>query len=166
MPETLRDFIAHASKSIDRIFFVNGIVRPMWHAVTRGGEELIFPPPSPDKDTAVIMVRVLFELRDVVRYVFIDEAWIVAAFGKDATPEKLAAVRQAAITGAASSPHREEVVMLAADDAVEGSLMARRKIIRPAVGRAKLGPLEYDPRGGQIAGRFVGLVPRKSATLQ
>ena len=161
-----REFIEQASGGIDRVFRRNGILRPMWHAITRDGEELVFPPPCDDKDDAVMMVRALFELRDVVRYVFIDEAWIVAAFGPDVTPEQLQRVRDAAITGATASPHREEVVMLAADDAAEGSLMARRKIIRPSHGRATLGPLEYDPRGGSIVGRFVGMVPRKHATLQ
>ena len=166
MTETLREFIGHASDAVDRIFRKTGIVRPMWHAVCRDGEEFVFPPPSPDKDTACMMVGALFELRDVVRYAFIDEAWIVAAWGKDATPEMIEAVRQAAITGASKSPHREEVVMFAADDVAEGGLMARRKIIRPSSGRAKLGPLEFDPRGGSLAGRFVGLIPRKGATLQ
>lgn len=166
MTTTLRDFVESASRNIDKIFRKQGVVRPMWHAVTRGGDELVFPTPSPDKDTAVVMVRVLFELRDVVRYVFIDEAWIVDAFGKNNTPERSEAVRQAVITGAAASPYREEVVMIAADDAAEGGLMARRKIIRPAVGRPALGPLQYDPRGGLLAGRFVGLIPRKGATLQ
>ena len=107
-------------------------------------------------------------LRDVVgaRYVLIDEAWMVAAWGPDATQEQLEAVRRAAITGATVSPARVEVVMFAADDVAEGSLMACRKIIRPARGKAALGPLEYDPRGGMVSGRFLGLVPRKSATLQ
>ena len=166
MTETLRDFIGNASDSIERVFRINGIIRPMWHAVTRDGDELVFPPPSPDKDAAVVMVRVLFELRDVVRYAFIDEAWIVEAWGPNATDADREAVRQAAITGASKSPHRQEVVMFAADDAAEGGLMARRKIIRPSSGKAKLGPLEFDPRGGSLAGRFVGLIPRKGATLQ
>lgn len=163
---TLRGFIDHASHSIDHIWRINPIVRPMWHAITRDGDELIFPPPADDKDNAVVMVRALFELRDVVRYVFIDEAWIVAAFGKDATPEQLQRVRDAAITGATASPHREEIVMFAAEDEAEGTLMARRGIIRPSHGRATLGPLQYDPRGGALVGRFLGLIPRKSATLQ
>lgn len=161
-----RDFIDKASADIDRVFRNTGAIRPMWHAVALDGEELVFPAPSPDKDTAVAMVRALFELRDVVRYVFIDEAWMVGAFGDDVTDAKREAARLAAITGATASPDREEVVMFAADDRDEGSLMACRKIIRPSRGRAKLGPLAYDPRGGMVAGRFLGLVPRKTATLQ
>lgn len=159
---TLREFIQHASGGIERVFHRTGIVKPMWHAITRDRDEMIFPPPAPDKDDAAVMVRVLFELRDVVRYVFIDEAWIVDAMGENNTPERLEAVAAAAITGATASPLREEVVMFAAEDEAEGSLMARRRIIRPAHGRATLGPLQYDPRGGTIVGRFVGLLPRKT----
>jgi len=164
--ETLRNFVDVASRNVDHIFRRNGIVRPMWHAVARDGEELVFPTPHTDKDIAVAMVRALFELRDVVRYVLVDEAWIVAAFGPNVTPEQMAAVREAVITGATASPAREEVVMLCAEDHAEGCLMARRKIIRPPSGRPKLGPLEFDPRGGELRGRFLGLLPRKSTTLQ
>jgi len=162
---TLREFVETASANIDKVFRRTGTVRPMWHAVARDGEELICPPPNPDKDIATAMLRALFELRDVVRYIFVDEAWIVEAWGPDATPEQHEAVRLAMITGATASPHRKEVVMLCAEDHAEGSLMARRMIIRPASGRPTLGPLEFDPRGGMVQGRFLGLLPRK-ATLQ
>lgn len=163
---TLREFIETASNAIDRIFRKSHVIRPMWHAVTRDGQELVFPTTMPDKDMEIAMARAIFELRDVVRYAFINEAWMVDAFGQNRTPEKLEAVRQAIETGASKSPVREEIVMISAEDEREGSLLARRKIIRPSHGHAKLGPLLLDMPGGEFAGRFVGLLPRKNAKLQ
>lgn len=162
---TLREFVETASINVERIFRKTGVIRPMIHCVTRDGQELIFPAAlHPDKDVATVMLRALFEIRDVVRYLMIDEAWIVAALGKDATPEQLAAVREAAITGAKASPARVEVVMLCSEDHVEGQLMGRREIVRPAGRRPHLGPLQIDPQGGMLHGRFVGLLPRPAAT--
>ncbi|WP_245285001.1 hypothetical protein [Bradyrhizobium sp. th.b2] len=51
-------------------------IAPMWHAITSDGETLIEPHPTfLGKDMAAAMMRVFFDLRDVVRYVYIGEAW-------------------------------------------------------------------------------------------
>ena len=164
---TLREFIETASHNVEKIFRKTGVIRPMVHCVTRDGEVLVFPSLDGDKDVAALMMRALFELRDVVRYVLIDEAWIVEALGENATPEKIAAVKKAAITGASASPDRVEVVMFCAEDHAEGQLMGRRQIIRPQGPYAKppyLAPIEIDPEGGMLQGRFVGLLPRPAMT--
>jgi hypothetical protein len=133
-------------------------VKPMWHAITRDGVALVCPTMLADKDAEVAMARAVFELRDVVRYLFIDEAWMVEAIGPDVTPEQRAAVELAVITGATASPARQEVVMFSGEDQAEGAVMARRLIIRQGA-HATLGPLQFDPPGGQMVGRFVGLLP-------
>jgi len=156
---TLREFVETASRNIDTIFRRTGRIRPMVHCVTRDGDELIFPSTGEDKDTFALMMRALFELRDVVRYVMMDEAWMVEAGNDEAV------MREAIKHGATASPARVEIVMFSAEDHAEGQLMAFRKIIRPEGKLPYLDPLQASPDGGMLSGRFVGLLPRKS-TLQ
>lgn len=56
-------------------------------------------------------------------------------------------------------PGRKEVLLFSAEDQAEGSIMAMRDIIRPARGRARLGPLDLKAGHGTLEGRMVGLLP-------
>lgn len=163
---TLRQFIEGASHRSEKIFRERGELLPMWHCCRRDGGQHVFGALSQSKDVHVMLIRAYFELNNVVRYCFIDEAWIVAAIDNP-TPEQLAAVERAAITGAAASPARQEVVMFTAEDHAEGMLMARRFIIRRPHTPPTLGPLLVDPPGGELEGRMIGLLPRpNTARLQ
>jgi hypothetical protein len=125
----------------------------MYHAVTEGGEELVFSPPAPDKDTSVAMVRALFVIRKVVRYVFIDEAWLLEAKGGLDPADLLRAARK----GISGHPDRREVLLLNAEDRHGGHIMGRRYILRPEHGKPKLSPMTILGHD-ETAGRMVGLL--------
>jgi hypothetical protein len=158
----LRAMLAYASDFCERRFAEHGEIVPMWHAVTASGENIIQPRPPLDKDTAVAMIRALFEIRNVVRYVFFDEAWTLL---KLVGPDEMARIDR---DGLAIHPERVEVVVFQGEDAEWGQITAQRKIIRPAAGKPYLAPLELledlahlpPDRGAiQSSGRMVGLLP-------
>jgi hypothetical protein len=157
----LRDLIAFTSNFCDRQFAAKGMIIPIWHAVTSTGESLIQTAPCDDKDLSVAMIRALFDIRDVVRYVFMDEAWTLARMLQ---PDEQAKIRR---EGLANHPDRIEVVMIQGEDRDCGQIMLHRDIIRPAKGRPYLGPLQslddlpFIPHGARVQseGRMVGLLP-------
>jgi hypothetical protein len=109
------------------------------------------------------MMRALFTIMPVKRYLFVDEAWIIerSAHGEDADLAKYLAEHDGSIS---QHPDRKEIVMFCGEDAEFGTLMARRVIVRPANGRAFLAPLAFADKEGcnHFEGRMVGLLPRKS----
>jgi hypothetical protein len=157
----LRELIAFTSGQCDKIFARTGVIYPMWHAITSAGESFIETPRFDDKDVAVAMIRALFDLKDVVRYVFIDEAWTLHRMIQPDEEEKI--WRE----GLSKHPDRVEVVMIQGEDRDYGQIVAQRAIIRPAKGRAYLGPLQtlddlpFMPAGAHVQseGRMVGLLP-------
>ena len=157
----LRDLIAYASEFCDRYFADHRAVHPIWLAVTSSGEQFWEVSPLPDKDLSIAMIRALFHIRDVVRYVFVDEAWTVARMLNHGEFER--AQRE----GLEHFPGRIEVVMVSGEDRECGQLMAQREIIRPQKGKPYLGPLTmledlpFMPAGahGESAGRLIGLLP-------
>jgi hypothetical protein len=161
----LRDMIAFASVQCDRIFATTGVLHPLWHAVTSSGETLIETPPFNDKDMAVAMIRALFDLKDVVRYVFVDEAWTLL---KMVQPDEMKVIER---EGLSKHPERVEIVMIQGEDSEYGQIVTHREIIRPAKGKAYLGPIQtlddmpHVPPGGtvQSQGRMVGLLPVRGA---
>jgi hypothetical protein len=162
----LRDLIAFASDFCDRIFKAKGEIYPMWHAVTSDGKDIPIVSPLEDKDLSVAMIRALFDLRDVVRYVYIDEAWTLSRMVR---PDEDEQVRR---EGISKHPDRVEIVMITGEDReYGGQLMAHRNIIRPRKGKPYLGPLQsiedlpFIPPGGAATteGRMVGLLPVRGA---
>ena len=107
------------------------------------------------------MIGALFDLADVVRYVFIDEAWTLKRMIRPDEEEKI--YRE----GLSKHPERVEVVMIQGEDRDYGQIAAHRNIIRPAKGKPYLGPLQtlgdlpFVPHGAavQSEGRMVGLLP-------
>lgn len=159
----LRKMIASASDFCAEMFARTGEIAPMWHAVKRNGYNMITPhPTSVDKETAAAMMRALFELRDVVRCLFISEAWI----GESQTVEGINKL-QAWVDEHGSIedyPGRVEVVAFMAEDIEAGQLTAHRRIER-AGGQPRLGPLEVnDLIGVESSGRMIGMLPRQSRT--
>lgn len=154
---TPHDMITQASPGVEAIFLKNGRMLPMYDALTRDGDRLIFHPPHRDKETAIAMVRALFEAKDVVAYLFVDEAWAL-------TTKDLSVLKRSSIS---DHPDRIEIVAFTAEAENSGMLCARRRIIRPVHGRAHLGPLEIDETfSANLHGRMTGLLPRRSGPLQ
>jgi hypothetical protein len=162
--QDLRGMIDYASKFCERQFAKKGVISPMWHAVMSSGEWMYLPGPRVSKDLAVALIRATFETNDVVRYVFIDEAWTLVK--KDIGKDELA---QIDAHGLRDHPGRVEVVMISAEDCDTGMFMAQRRIIRPARGRPYLDKLEMmidpttrdDDGAFSSEGRMTGLLPKR-----
>ena len=152
---SLQDFIKFVDRRIVAIFKSTGVLYPMWHAITETGDHRIVTPPG-DKDTASALMRAYFDLNDVVRYVFVDEAWTFMA-PADISPTELNRIMKA---GLEDHPGRVEVVMYQAEDARAGSATAHRVIVRPSRGKPVLGPLSFFETT-QSEGRFVGMLPQR-----
>jgi hypothetical protein len=155
-----RDMIAAASAVCEKRFAREGALSPIWHLVTADGGNIITATPNLSKDEASIVLRALFELRQVVRYLFVDEAWTIDQPVDDAVLARI--TRE----GVAAQPGRIEIVMFSGEDRECGQLLARRRIIRPAKGKPYLGPLKYTDVRGETSGRFVGMLPAPRGAKQ
>jgi hypothetical protein len=155
---TLRQFVEYAAKQAARIFEKQGQLLPMYHAIDATGKDLIFPSPSQDKDKAVAIVRQILAEAGATRVAYMDEAWSVDNRESGADVEEI----YRAGGSISQHPDRIEIIMVSAEDATEGIIMAHRKIFRHG-GRAVLGKLEIL-EGGGLEGRMVGLLPRSPAT--
>jgi hypothetical protein len=159
-PELVR-LLDHASMFVEQAFRHQGVIHPVWIAVDPSGKELVVPTPVPfvspaAKDYATIMVRAMFALSSVTRYVFICESWVLLA--EDAPIDMEAVQRH----GIADHPGRREVVVLTAESERSGLLCGLRHIIRPSKGRARLGPLVVEQRAGlTVEGRMSSMLPGK-----
>ena len=149
---TLHDLIEVGSRYAEGLFAKKGALVPTYHAITADQSCLIIPMPPIEKDLALRIVRELFVAKDVVAYVFVDEAWTVLS------NEEHLQVRPS------EHPERREVVILSAESELEGALFARREIIRPDRHKPYLGPLEILPYK-ESKGRLVGMLARRT-TLQ
>lgn len=158
---TLQEFVTDCSEAAAKVFHLRGQLSPMWHAVTRAGEYLMISSPHPDKDTVAALMRALFELRDVTRYVFIDEAWQLDVKRRPGEDVEALTARVRNFGGTVQGhPDRVEVLMSSGEDETAGMVTARRVIIRPQHGKAFLGPLEiYTPELSE--GRMVGMLPKR-----
>jgi hypothetical protein len=156
---TLRQFIEHAAKQAAKIFEKNGQLLPMYHAVDSAGKDLIFPSPSADKDKAVAIVRKVLAEAGATRVAYMDEAWSID--NREAGDVDVEEIYRSG-RSISEHPDRIEIIMISAEDASEGIIMAHRKIFRHG-DRAVLGKLEIL-EGGGLEGRMVGLLPRSPAT--
>jgi hypothetical protein len=98
-------------------------------------------------------VRRLFVVKNVVAYVFIDEAWMVDKAGRKAEGLEAWVMQH----GTKNHPDRREIVMFLAED-LTGQMSAHRFILRPEHGKPKLSPLKFIPASAQSHGRMVGLL--------
>jgi hypothetical protein len=151
----LREMFDGASDWAFKCFKQTGGIVQFWFVATANGEHFAVPPPLPqDPDASVILIRALFSMRDVIRYVFVSEAWTV-----DTTDANEAEIARR--LGARNHPRRVEVVAFSGEDHESRNLTARRRIIRPQNAKPYLGPLEWDEPWDQSEGRIVGLLPIK-----
>lgn len=147
----LREMITSASQTCEETFAEEHEIRPMFHAFTADGNYLVLSPPFEDKDHEIMMVREMFKMQDVVRYVFMVEAWTLS--------RPLSAKEIETTDSIHDHPERVEIVMIQAEDYEAGEIHARRPIIRPANAKPYLGPLEIIGRLERAHGRMVGLLP-------
>jgi hypothetical protein len=157
--DLVRGMIDRLSKMAEEKFAKYGGIAPLWFALASNGDTFIIPKMGPDKDLQAQFVRYIFREKDVIAYVFMDEAWVV-----EATMDTQEAVtKMSATVGLEHHPDRREVVVIHAEDETS-NLSFHRDIIRPAGGRVFLGPL-IDDHFSHSEGRFVGMLPRRG-TLQ
>lgn len=156
MTEKLRDLLELASKGAEKVFAATGELLPMWHAETAAGVQMLVPsPPTANKDLAARLIKALFEERNVVRFVFFDEAWTLLSVSRE----------EAIASGDLSiHPERVEVVMFAAEDREGGFLLGYRHILRAEDKKPTLGPLVVE-QSLEAEGRIVGMLPGRG-TLQ
>jgi hypothetical protein len=150
-PGTLRDLIEWAANQIDKRFKHVGRVLPMWHAET-ASETLVIAATFQHKDATTAALTELFRDERVLRYLFIDEAWVV----KQDTGIDPADLKRMRKVGISEHPDRQEIVMISGEDA-NGTMTATREIIRPAKGKARLGPLSIDTYTS-MESRFGGML--------
>jgi hypothetical protein len=148
--QQLLDLVEMISNAADSEFAARGAVPATWVAVTAAGEKMVQRPPTDDKDFNAALMRALFEAADVVRYVYVDEAWTLTSTSKEA-------IARASREGLADHPDRREVLMITGEDRDAGQVMTHRDILRPKRGKAHLGPLVRDDFP-QSEGRMVGLL--------
>jgi hypothetical protein len=120
---------------------------------------VVVPTPVPfvdhaAKDRATRVVRAMFEFTGVTRYVFVCESWLLT---NDAGIDLDAAQRD----GISQHPDRQEVIILMGESDISGLFFGRRNIVRPAKGKAKLGPLVVDQHDGlAVHGPMASMLPR------
>jgi len=155
---TLREFVEDIDRGVVAPMFARrGAFPATWFVIERSGDQAIVPAPNTDKDTASAIMRALLEIVGATRCVFVDEAWTVIAKDEEAS----AAIRAITRDGSLENfPGRDEIVMYSAEDAREGGMTARRKIIREPGKKPRLGPLVIDDGWTRSEGRFVGMLPR------
>lgn len=142
------------------------MIAPMWHAMDDDGQHYIIPQPSPNKDISAALIRMIFEEMKIVRYLFIDEAWVVR-FPKGMPQEQVKKEMRAwGNRSLKDHPYQKEFIIFYIEDAQEGNVEAEREIIREGDAKPRLGPLNILGRAKMSEGRFVGLLPNLKGTQQ
>jgi hypothetical protein len=146
---TLHELFEIAKRNAALIFYRDGEVSPIWHAVPAHGPHMLCATPWHDddeKDIAVSFLRDKFKEYNVVRFVFVVEAWVVQ--GKHA------------LSGPQPSQHpdRREVLRISAEDRDGSTMSGHYYILRPEHGPATLSEFHEDPKGYAFAGRMSGLL--------
>lgn len=152
----LKSMIEFASAQAEKLFRIQGVIYPLYHCIKTNGDNAILNQMDRDKDLSVAMTVAWMQLNDVDRYVFMDEAWIVddrkGQIGLDM--EKIRRM------GISKHPDRREIVMFSAENRRGEQLTAKRFILRPETGKARLSPLVIDEAFDHSEGRMVGLLRR------
>jgi hypothetical protein len=120
--------------------------------------KLIKVPTFLGKDEAFTVLRKCAREVKAVRCVYITEAWLLKTEGS-LLPEMKEHLSK---VGIADHPHRIEAVIFNGEDQETGSLIAQRNIMRPAIGKPYLAPLEFFSDHDHAEGRLhEGFLARK-----
>jgi hypothetical protein len=151
----LKDMIEKASVVAERAFKAFGKIAGLYHMVTAGGEQILAAKPFPNnKDLSAAAMRLAMREKNVVRYCYFDEGWLLRVAGPKLTEEQM---MRFAAKGLADEPGRQEIIMFTAEDC-ERQVTARRVINRSANGKATLGPLIVDEPCSISEGRMIGML--------
>jgi hypothetical protein len=161
MQTELKNLIEISSRLCGDLFKVKNEILPMWDAFTKDGRRLLFTTDMTNKDMTASAIRKVFNEEQVIRYVFITEAWMAYIDKGDERDISKSAMERG---GVAKHPDRIEVLTFMAEDYNDGMAQAHRRIIREE-GTVRLGPLEWVDTSHGSSGRFVGMLP-KGGTLQ
>lgn len=153
--DDLRQMIDFASTFAEKAISKYGELRPIYHVITGDGKNLVVPMPSSDKDVAIKMMKELFEITKAIRYIFVDEAWVLTAKLGEIDEERT--MRD----GIRNNPNREEAVIFMAED--RDRMMTARRMITRSSGNPDLGPLIFDDDMTESMGRMVGLLRPEGA---
>lgn len=146
---TLEELLTKTVEFAKQIFDGDDQIIPTWFGETRGGEMVCISTPfdsEMSKNLSVMAVKKLFKEREVVRYIFMSEAWVASR----PTAEAARGVVPS------EDPDRKEIVMFNGEG--DGQRVhAFMPIIRPEDGEATL---------GEITGRdFTNLQGRMTGIL-
>jgi hypothetical protein len=159
----LERLMMRASNFAESAMQEHGEVASIWHMIAADGQEIVeLTPPFEDKDAAIGMIKAMFALADVVRYVHFTEAWTLDYRGEKARAFTKEEIDQIKREGVRNHPDRVEVVMFQAEDNEFGMMTGHREIIRETGKPPYLGPMQMF-EGKQSEGRLVGLLPRKGS---
>ena len=157
-PRDARALLEFASNEAERFLTRMRKVPQLWFAIREDGEQFVIPAPhgARNMDEIVAMVTAAFELQRVVRYAHVAEADITDLTGR--SEEEIEAFRRNKLQLPST-----EAVMISVEDASQ-FITATRKIIRPAHGKPRLGPLIVDEPvsvEGRLASLLAHLRPAK-----
>lgn len=146
------ELLAALSQFAETSFEDEGVVAPMFHAVTEDGEQMIYMTPWSDEKSKAMMLQALrkqFSERRVVRYGVVSEVWLAGYDGPASAP--VAVMPR-------DRPDRQEAVVIAII-APPQVVVARRDIVRPWDGSAAhLGPLVTQGMEGLVQGAMLELI--------
>lgn len=150
---TLESIFDHGKDAAKHLFDMQCKINPMWIIETKNGQRVpMMVEMNENKDEVAKAIKKALKKLKAVRYVSILEAWAIET--KDhKIPESL-------LLGAPVSQHpdRREVVIVQAEDKVEGSMSGMFYILRPETGKPRLSGFKENPRTERQEGRFVNLL--------
>lgn len=147
----LDEWVKHHAEFSARVFNDLGSLTAMWVAQTKDGMIMPIMAPLADKDQILMAIKMLFREKQVIRYVFMTEAWILESKTKE-IPESIK--RGAAVS---SHPDRREIIMVTAEDRDGTQLMGHMYILRPEHGKPTVSPFKLLD-GFANEGRFAKLL--------
>jgi hypothetical protein len=163
MPQDeLRTLIEIASAIAERAFqHTGGRIIPMWHAVAADGKIQILPAPHDlDQFDITQSLRDHFAENNIVRYVFISEAWSLRT---DDVAEYNKWRRE--YRSLKDHPKRKEIMTFFAED-LTMAMIAERAIIRPSREPPRLGKLCFEDIETLKGYTMMDILPRPNRTLQ
>lgn len=156
-------FVRRLSTVAERLFFKNNCVLAPFFVGHKPDGEVVTLAIRADltKDEEAARMRAIAAQLDLVRCAYVDEAWTAQIAAASPEQERRAKAEIAIMNriGVKHHPDRREVIIIAAEDYITGSLMGFRYILRPEHGKPSLSPLKIEQGWDQAEGRFVGLLP-------
>lgn len=149
----LQDLFIMATGFARTHFEADGEIQPMWIGVDHNDEQVVVVTPfhsNKEKELTIKAVRELFRDKNVIRYAFICEAWMVDVKGQNVTREDVEGIVPS------RHPDRIEVINFVLEEK-GASKQAYYKIIRPDDGKPYLSDL-ITLEDFKVEGRMSGVL--------